>query len=497
MKHQQPPVKRPKCLSWPAVALTTLTTLFTNTPILATTPEQARVDDVLGNSSELLIRRDGRRESLQIGSVIQRVRDALITAPPNNARALLRFLSGSGEDLNFYMQTNPHTDPAIYYFPCQVQGGDYIIGWGLAQNRDRGCENGLRVMRGRPSSAAMSIDQAFAMANISKQALAQGPTRQFFYCSTTGGGKQGFATSTAGDPCGEALQQCQTQGGSNCAVTGSGFWWSSEKRLQATFVCDNTQDLVLDGTGETLATEIQTLLTQTQGSTCGLQVYRTQDFMIVPAPDDIVRAQGDDEIVVQTRDTGNTLQVDVLKGAINVRSTAQSEPQLITQGQRYRHREETGTVTTEVTTFDQDDSLTSINMEVLCTFSSKSINTPTNIPLQIALCGELGLGSGSTESSGPIAFCNLEQASGGQEGDRRTVQMGTNRGEIQIDYEMYGVPDRIQIIYEGRELLDTGFISGNSSVSVPFSGKSGRVDVIMTGNESSGTRWDYTLRCPR
>ncbi|MEM9163058.1 MAG: hypothetical protein AAGC54_08315, partial [Cyanobacteria bacterium P01_F01_bin.4] len=185
----------------PAV-IAALTALIATLPAHATPPEQARVDNVLGNSSELLIRRDGRRESLQVGSVLQQIRDALITAPPNNARALLRFLSGSGEDLNFYVQTNPHSQAAIYYFPCQLQGGDYLIGWGLAQNSDRGCENGLQVMRGR-TSAALESSQLIAAG--SKQ-LAQAPTRQIFYCSAGGGGQLAFATTTRGDPCGEALQ---------------------------------------------------------------------------------------------------------------------------------------------------------------------------------------------------------------------------------------------------------------------------------------------------
>ena len=480
MNQISPPLQK---LGWQSVAMAILTTLFTHLPVYATTPEQAKVEEILGNSSELLIRRDGRRESLQVDSVIQRVRDALITVPPNNARALLRFLSGRGEDLNFYMQTNSHPSSAIYYFPCQIQGGDYLIGWGLAANRDRGCENGVQVMRGRRRTTAMLL----GLVASSKQFMAQGATQQIFYCGTSGGGRQGFATATTGDPCSEALQQCQA-GGSNCAVTTTGSWWSSEGKMQAAFACDNNQDLSVIGTGQTIAAEIQTLLPQTQGANCGLQVYRNQDFMIVPAPDDIVRAQGDDEILVQTRDTADGLQVDVLKGAINVRSTATSGVQLITEGQRYRHYEETGDVTAEVTTFDQDDSLTSVDMEVLCTFSSKPDNG-----LAISVCGE-----GALATQTPVAFCDLEQASGGQEGDTRTVQMGTNQGEIKIEYEMFSVPDRLQIIYEGQELLDTGTISGSQTLSVPFSGKSGRVKVIVTGNqEQSGTRWNYTLRCPR
>ncbi|MGB3492601.1 MAG: hypothetical protein WBA57_07725, partial [Elainellaceae cyanobacterium] len=74
---------------------------------------------------------------------------------------------------------------------------------------------------------------------------------------------------------------------------------------------------------------------------------------------------------------------------------------------------------------------------------------------------------------------------------------GSNRGEIEIDYEMFAVPDRVQLIYEGREILDTGFISGDGRLSVPFSGRSGRVDVIITGNQTTNTQWNYTLYCPR
>ncbi|MEO0456953.1 MAG: hypothetical protein AAF152_10300 [Cyanobacteria bacterium P01_A01_bin.114] len=461
-----------------ATLLAPLLALHATLPAPATVPEQARVDDVLGNSSELLIRRDGRRESLQIGSVLQQIRDALITAPPNNARALLRFLSGSGEDLNFYVQTNPHAQAAIYYFPCQMQGGDYLIGWGLAQDSDRGCENGIQVMRGR-TSAAIAPSQQVAAA---PKQLAQAPTRQLFYCAAGGGGQLGFATTTSGDPCGEALAQCEASGG-DCKTLATGSWWSSEPEMQATLACESAPDLSATGTGETLAAEIQALLPQSPGGDCGLQVYRSQDFMIVPAPDEAVLAQGDDEILVQTRDTDTGLQVDVLKGAINVR-TADSAPQLLLQGQRYRYAGSTG----EVSSFDREAAIASVDMEVLCTFAARQDGN-----LSVSTCTEAGL-----EYQGTVAFCDREQASGGQEGDRRTVQMSTNQGELELEFEMYGVPDRLQILYEGRELLDTGFVSGSQTLSVPLSGKSARVDVIVTGNqEQSGTQWDYTLRCPR
>lgn len=478
-----------------ATAVLACLAIFATLPTRASTPEQASIDDILGNSSELLIRRSGRRESAQTGSVLQQVRDALITVPPNNARALLRFLSGSGDDLNMYMQTNPHPESAIYYFPCQVRGGDYIIGWGLARNQARGCENGLQVVRGGGTSAQVPNlsptalldsppESAIALAN--KQ-LAQAGARQIFWCSTGGSsGNANFATSSSSNPCTTALQDCPD---GNCEILTTGFWWTNEEELQATLDCASNQSFSVTGTGESLAEQIPNLLQQGQGQSCSLQVFRPEDFVIVPAPDDVVTAMGDDEILVQARETAEGLQVDVLKGAINVRSTDQAEPRLLREGERYVHSESGGAQTT----FDRNEALTSIDMEVLCAFASYPENN-----LNVSACNEANLSSASTTTTGgAVAFCDREQASGGQEGDQRTVQMGSNSGEIEIEYEMYGVPDRLQIIYEGKELLNTGFVSGNSRVSVPFEGKSGRVEVIITGNQQeSGTQWDYTLYCP-
>lgn len=469
--------------------------IFATLPTRASTPEQASIDDILGNSSELLIRRSGRRESAQTGSVLQQVRDALVTVPPNNARALLRFLSGSGDDLNMYMQTNPHPESAIYYFPCQVRGGDYIIGWGLARNESRGCETGLQVVRGGSTSAqlpnqlptaALESPPESSLALANKQ-LAQAGARQIFWCSTAGSsGSANFATSSASDPCTTALQDCPD---GNCEVLTTGFWWTNEEQLQATLSCANDQSFSVTGTGESLADQIPGLLQQGQGQACSLQVLRPQDFVIVPAADEVVTAMGDDEILVQTRETADGLRVDVLKGAINVRSTDQAEPRLLRAGERYVRTESGSTQTT----FDRNEALTSIDMEVLCAFASYPEND-----LNVSACNEANLGTVSTTTTGgSVAFCDREQASGGQEGDQRTVQMGSNRGEIEIEYEMYGVPDRLQIVYEGKELLNTGFVSGNNRVSVPFEGKSGRVEVIITGNQQeSGTQWDYTLYCP-
>ncbi|NEQ44601.1 MAG: hypothetical protein F6K00_13965 [Leptolyngbya sp. SIOISBB] len=459
-----------------------VSTLMMSTPTLAEVPEQTRIDDLLGNSSELLIRRSGRRESVQIGTVLQRVRDALLTVPPNNARAMLRFLSASGEDLNFYVQTNPHPEASIYYFPCQVQGGDYLIGWGLASNADRGCETGLQVTRGGSTGAIVPSEP---MALATKE-LAQVPVRQIFYCvAADSSGSHGLATSTTSDPCGEAIAQCAASGG-DCNITSTGFWWSSEPELQASLICEDGTVQTVAGSGDTLEGDLTTLVAAAQAANCSAQVYRSDDVVIVPATDAAVQAEGSDEILVQTRSTDAGLQVDVLKGAVNVLAAGEDDPAMLQQGERYSHNNASG----QVTTFDREAALTSVDMEVLCAFASNSADR-----LRVDACQE-GLGI-DTSAGIPVAFCNREQASGGQEGDRRFVQMSASQGEIKLDYEMFDVPDRLQIFQDGVQILDTGFLSGRDSLTLPLTGTSGRLEVVVTGNAAiATTEWNYLLTCP-
>ncbi|MGK7890818.1 MAG: hypothetical protein AB4042_15915 [Leptolyngbyaceae cyanobacterium] len=512
----------------------TLLSLGENCPSRAATPEQINVNDVLGNSSELRIRRSGRGESLQIGSLLQRIQDALVTVPPNNARALLRFLDADGTDLNLYIQTNPHDAAAIYYFPCQIEGGDELIGWGLADDTARGCENGMRISRGqRNRIQAEQFLQSPLVAQTLKlltpNFVAQGPVRPVFYCSTAAtDGAIAFATVSSGNPCTKALQQCQESGGTDCAVVTMGSWWTSEERLYASLDCgeevrlealpppeifssDPTNDLESEsavdsstvdipalpfdtwmvGTGQTLADQIEGAIAQPPAQFCGVQVYRSDDFVIMPAADEAVLGLGDDETLVHVKDTPEGLQVDVLKGAINVRSpyNQDRDRQLIVAGQRY---DQVSTGNT-ITTFDKDTALISVNMEVLCTFAS----TPSN-NLEVSACAEQNLLiPPNSDGSLSYAFCDREQASGGQAGDQRTVQMSTQSGEIRLEYEAFDVPDRFQIFYEGREILDTGPVSYSDTLIVPFSGRSGRASVVVTGNPNiPTTEWNYTLYCP-
>ena len=95
-------------------------------------------------------------------------------------------------------------------------------------------------------------------------------------------------------------------------------------------------------------------------------------------------------------------------------------------------------------------------------------------------------------------FCNELQENGGQEGLKRTIQLTANKGTIELDYNMYSIPDSVIVTYEGKELVRKENISGSDSLSIPFQGKSGQVTVEIVGNQDkSGTRWNYNLKCPQ
>lgn len=68
-------------------------------------------------------------------------------------------------------------------------------------------------------------------------------------------------------------------------------------------------------------------------------------------------------------------------------------------------------------------------------------------------------------------------------------------GVLQVDYEFFGVPDRMTVYYDNNLIFDSGFISGAGTFSVDFGpGSSTNIVVVMNegGNPNGGTRWSFT-----
>ena len=90
--------------------------------------------------------------------------------------------------------------------------------------------------------------------------------------------------------------------------------------------------------------------------------------------------------------------------------------------------------------------------------------------------------------------------SGGYEGSNQTIKLDSKGGgTATFFYEHYGIPDQFIIRYEGKELLNTGFVSNSRSGTVEIpKGNSDELQVIVATN-NSGTAWNYnvtTESCP-
>jgi len=84
--------------------------------------------------------------------------------------------------------------------------------------------------------------------------------------------------------------------------------------------------------------------------------------------------------------------------------------------------------------------------------------------------------------------------SGGYEGSQETLKLSTKDGSVvNFYYEHYTIPDNFIIRYEGKNILETGFVGGSKTgtIKVP-KGNSDQLEVIVATNDQ-GTAWDYSV----
>ncbi|NET03637.1 MAG: DUF11 domain-containing protein [Symploca sp. SIO2B6] len=92
----------------------------------------------------------------------------------------------------------------------------------------------------------------------------------------------------------------------------------------------------------------------------------------------------------------------------------------------------------------------------------------------------------------------IEQAtvsdSGGFEGSEKTITLDSNGGGVaKFRYQHFTIPDNFIIRYEGKNLLETGFVGGTKTgeIQIP-KGNSNQLDVIVATNDE-GTAWNYDV----
>lgn len=93
--------------------------------------------------------------------------------------------------------------------------------------------------------------------------------------------------------------------------------------------------------------------------------------------------------------------------------------------------------------------------------------------------------------------CNESTNSGADGITRNTHDLGDNIGIATITYEMYNVPDKIEVFYEGEIVASSStFVANSGSLSFTYRpNHDSFCTVVVTG--PIGTNWEYTMGCPR
>ncbi|MBK9329890.1 MAG: hypothetical protein IPM95_11455 [Sphingobacteriales bacterium] len=112
--------------------------------------------------------------------------------------------------------------------------------------------------------------------------------------------------------------------------------------------------------------------------------------------------------------------------------------------------------------------------------------------------------------------CSTATASGSEGLTFTNVNMGNTAGDVDINYDTYSVPDRIDV-YQGTTWLTgtganpgspipplsdcssplPGFIGASGTLSVSYNPSNGKVlTVVVSGCMGGGTAWDWSMTCP-
>jgi subtilisin-like proprotein convertase family protein len=84
---------------------------------------------------------------------------------------------------------------------------------------------------------------------------------------------------------------------------------------------------------------------------------------------------------------------------------------------------------------------------------------------------------------------------GGATEDRAVIDTGTTSGIVRLQYDFFDLPDSLQVQYEGIVLFDSGLISGDGVVNIPFGpGTSTEITIVVNpgGSSFATTQWTYT-----
>ena len=93
--------------------------------------------------------------------------------------------------------------------------------------------------------------------------------------------------------------------------------------------------------------------------------------------------------------------------------------------------------------------------------------------------------------------CENFVQSGGYGLTSSVINMGQTQGVAELTYSMYGIPDEIEVFYEGERIYwSEGLVSGTHTVSLEFGPGDSQTLMVVIRAPNSGTAWEFELECP-
>ena len=95
--------------------------------------------------------------------------------------------------------------------------------------------------------------------------------------------------------------------------------------------------------------------------------------------------------------------------------------------------------------------------------------------------------------------CNVQAGSGGQGTSFITQNLGQAGGEVVVSYDMYGIPDQMEVFYDNQLLASTGGqVSGANSLTFTYTPNANGpfYCIIKMTAPNSGTAWEFIAFCP-
>ncbi len=96
--------------------------------------------------------------------------------------------------------------------------------------------------------------------------------------------------------------------------------------------------------------------------------------------------------------------------------------------------------------------------------------------------------------------CNAKVESGGQGMTQTTHNLGSSPGKVVINYDMMDVPDKIEVIYNGKIVASSvNLVAGVGELSFNYQPVQGQpnVCIVKMSAPEDGTIWECVVNCPQ